>query len=146
MASWPGLQRRPARPHGTGSHDYTVNDVFVPEEYRLPLEGFSPPARQPGALYRVPLPTAFASCVAAVTLGIARAAIQEMMKLAGAKKPVGSVASLQNKLMIQADIARAEARLQGCLWPPPRTSALGNANLELVGRVFLGLDPGTDRF
>ena len=55
---------------GTGSHDQTVNDVFVPEEYTLPLEGFSPPARQAGALYRVPLPTASASCVAVGSPGL----------------------------------------------------------------------------
>ncbi len=36
---------------GTGSHDYALSDVFIPDEYTL--EGLDPPSRHPGSLYAV---------------------------------------------------------------------------------------------
>ena len=60
----------------TGSNDYQVADLFVPEQHTIPLVDFQPPPRRPGPLYAVPMTSTFVSCVATVTLGIARAAIE----------------------------------------------------------------------
>jgi alkylation response protein AidB-like acyl-CoA dehydrogenase len=93
----------------TGSNDYQVTDVFVPEEMAVPIPGFSPVPVQPGALYAVPMLATFVSCIAIVELGIARAAIEALMEIASAKTPTGSDSVLREKPSVQADLARAEA-------------------------------------
>src|SRR5215831_16131860 len=57
---------------GTGSHDYTAADVFVPVARSL---SFREPPVEPGPLYAVPTVALFGAVLAAVPLGIARHAI-----------------------------------------------------------------------
>jgi indole-3-acetate monooxygenase len=94
---------------GTGSDDYQVNDLFVPEERTIPLPDFFPVPRQPGPLYAVPMTSTFVSCIATVALGIARAAIEALGEIAGGKTPMGSQTVLREKPFAQANMARAEA-------------------------------------
>jgi alkylation response protein AidB-like acyl-CoA dehydrogenase len=94
---------------GTGSHDFRVNDVFVPADHAI--AGFSAPPTQPGTLYAAPFITVFAMCLASVPLGIARAAIDAFIDLAEAKTPVGAPGRLREKASAQADVGRAEALL-----------------------------------
>jgi indole-3-acetate monooxygenase len=94
---------------GTGSDDYQVNDLFVPEEWTIPLPDFFPAPRQPGPLYAVPMTSTFVSCIATVALGIARAAIEALGEIAGGKTPTGSQTVLREKPFAQANMARAEA-------------------------------------
>jgi indole-3-acetate monooxygenase len=63
---------------GTGSNDFVVNDVFVPEERTMSWR--NPRVRRPGALYA--LPYVFAAKVVAVPLGIARGALQAFKEMA----------------------------------------------------------------
>ena len=98
---------------GTGSHDFQVRDRFVPEERTLPLRDFTPVPTQPGALYAMPMPTVFASILPAILLGIARAAIDALVALAAGRTPTGSPVRLSEKVLAQADLARAEARVRG---------------------------------
>lgn len=95
---------------GTGSHDFTVQNVLVPARRSFRL--FSPPVR-PEPLYAMPLLTLFAPHVAAVSLGIARAALDELTALAHTKKPAFRAAHLADYATVQADLARAEGHLQG---------------------------------
>ncbi len=95
---------------GTGSHDYEVRDLPVPERHTVPIGGVRPWA--PGPLYRFPLYGLLAVGVAAVGLGIARAAIDELRSLAGAKVPTGSRRVLAERAAAQAGVAEAEALLQ----------------------------------
>jgi indole-3-acetate monooxygenase len=94
---------------GTGSNDYRVTGLFVPEERTIPLPGFSPVPRQPGPLYVVPMTSTFVACIATVALGIARAAIEALDEIAGSKTPMGSQAVLRERAIPQANRARAEA-------------------------------------
>ena len=55
---------------GTGSHDITVTDLFVPDERSLP--GFQATGGD-STLYRIPLISLFATALAAIALGILQA-------------------------------------------------------------------------
>jgi indole-3-acetate monooxygenase len=94
---------------GTGSHDISANDVFVPEQ-RVFLVG--DPARQrPEPLYHLPVIGAFVSHLAAVSLGIARGALDELVEMAQTKVPTFSTAVIADKPAAQIELARAEAAL-----------------------------------
>ncbi len=95
----------------TGSNDFQVTDLFVPERHTIPLVDFQPPPRRPGPLYAVPMTSTFVSCIATVALGIARAAIELLIEIGAEKRTAGSSTVLRDKPMAQADLARAEALL-----------------------------------
>ena len=95
----------------TGSNDFQVTDLFVPERHTIPLVDFQPPPRRPGPLYAVPMTSTFVSCIATVALGIARAAIESLIEIGAEKRTAGSSTVLRDKPMAQADLARAEALL-----------------------------------
>jgi alkylation response protein AidB-like acyl-CoA dehydrogenase len=94
---------------GTGSHDFEVRDAFVPEG-RSVLWGGRP--RLEGPLYQFPALGLLALGVAAVSLGIARRAIDELVALAGAKVPTGSRRTLANRPSVQRQVAEAESLLR----------------------------------
>jgi alkylation response protein AidB-like acyl-CoA dehydrogenase len=95
---------------GTGSHDFTVTDVFVPERRGLLfLTGRSSLDRP---LYRGPLTTWFGPMVASVALGIARGAIDTLADLAGRKVPTFRQNLLRERVLIQTQVAKAEALLR----------------------------------
>lgn len=94
---------------GTGSHDVSCEDVFVPAERVLSL--FDPVGFRPEPLYQMPVLTQVAPSVAVVALGIARAALSELAELAPAKIPTMSAAGLAEKPVAQVEVARAEAAL-----------------------------------
>jgi alkylation response protein AidB-like acyl-CoA dehydrogenase len=96
----------------TGSNDYMVEDLFVPAAHTLEIPGFSPIPRDPGALYSVPMPSLFVTCIAVVVLGIARAALDDAHKIAQTKKAGGLSMLLSEKVVVQVDMARAEALLR----------------------------------
>jgi indole-3-acetate monooxygenase len=92
----------------TGSNDFQVTDLFVPQQHTIPLVDFQPPPRRPGPLYATPMTSTFVSCLASVALGIARAAIESVIEIGAAKKTAGSSTVLRDKPLAQADLARAE--------------------------------------
>jgi alkylation response protein AidB-like acyl-CoA dehydrogenase len=96
----------------TGSNDYQMTDLFVPEEYTVPLVGFSPPPVDSGPLYAMPMPSTFVSCIAIVALGAARGALETLTELAASRTPTGSQSVLREKVLAQLDLARAEAQLR----------------------------------
>jgi alkylation response protein AidB-like acyl-CoA dehydrogenase len=94
---------------GTGSNDFTMADVFVPERRAV---WFSQPPVQPGPLYGLPAIALFAALIGCVSLGIARHALDAFADLAGAKTPTGSQVLLREKAMAQAQLGEAEGLLR----------------------------------
>lgn len=92
---------------GTGSHDYRVADLFVPGSH---IASWDTPLLD-GALFRAPKQTVLPITIAAVPLGIARAALNAVLELAQAKTPRLGTALLRDKPTMQAAVARAEAAL-----------------------------------
>lgn len=93
---------------GTGSHDVEVTDVLVPRERSFSLLTGAPTH----AGYTLPFFGVLASGVAAVGLGIARAAIDSFVAMAKSKTPPGSKRTLAHRDLVQMDVARAEAKLR----------------------------------
>ena len=92
---------------GTGSHDYAVSGLFVPEARAIP---FDAAPRAPGPLYRLPRQALLDNTMAALPLGIARTAIDTLVEIAaGGKRPAGAGVPLAERTTVQADVARAEA-------------------------------------
>lgn len=94
---------------GTGSHDFRVDGIFVPEQRAI--VGFGGIPTQPGRLYSLPF-TIFSVSLVGVPLGLARAAIDALTELAESKKPMDSGQLLKDKPAIQAAVGRAEAILR----------------------------------
>jgi len=94
---------------GTASDSYCVNDVFVSEAFSTTRE--DPTLRhERGPLYAFTMQGLYATGVAAVGFGIARAMLSEFIALASRKAP-RDLARLADNAVVQADVARAEARL-----------------------------------
>src|ERR1043166_5507039 len=94
---------------GTGSESYRVTDVFVPEAFSA-LRADPTSRREPGPLYAFTMPGLYAVGVAGVVLGIAQAMFEAFVALAGTKAPRG-LARLADNAVVQAEVARCEARL-----------------------------------
>jgi len=95
---------------GTGSHDMEVHDVRVPAERTTSLLTDSPIER--GPLYAFPVFGLLALSIAGVTLGIARASLDDIADLAGAKTPTLSSRRLAERVATQSGVARAEGSLR----------------------------------
>jgi len=91
---------------GTASHDFSVSDAFVPATHALTFDFQAWPT---GPLWRMPLFTVLFPPSAAVTLGIARAALDEVLALAPVKTPYRSARLMAERDMVQVAVARAEA-------------------------------------
>ena len=91
---------------GTGSHDYAVTDLFIPEAL---VHGPVVDSHRPQPLYQFVGWTHIAH--AALGLAIARVAIEEFIGLAGGKKAtwMAGEGHLATRTTIQAKVAQAEA-------------------------------------
>lgn len=94
---------------GTGSTDFAIHDAFVPESRAVGL-GVDGPLPRP--LYAFPQFGLLGMGIAAVALGLARGAIDELVDLAGGKTPAGSARPLAARPAAQSEVALAEAGLR----------------------------------
>ena len=94
---------------GTGSLDYTAEEVFVPNDR---IAGYQKSDIAPSPLYAFPNFTFLALGIAAVCMGIARASINELVHLAATKKRVSSSKTVADQQISQMKLAQAEADLQ----------------------------------
>ncbi len=98
---------------GTGSHDISVTDVFVPKSRTFPMEpDFVPGSHYRGPLYRLPLVGAAAGGIPTPMLGVARRALDEVTELARTKLPVASSGLLKERASAQIQLGRGEAILR----------------------------------
>lgn len=95
---------------GSGSLDYSVVDAHVPDR-RTIQPGITPPVID-SPLARFPNFALLAAGVAAVGLGVARRALDEVDDIARGKKPQFSGRTLAESGYTQIEFARAEARLR----------------------------------
>jgi alkylation response protein AidB-like acyl-CoA dehydrogenase len=99
---------------GTGSFDWTVQDVFLPERRTMihagvPLDNQW--ARWPGVTYALPAPCWVGPHHSSVITGIARAGIEALRALAVEKTPRGRTGMLCENPQVQDAVGRADAML-----------------------------------
>lgn len=93
---------------GTGSHDTVADEVFVPAD-RVFSVFDGPTVDRP--LYRFPVFGFFALSIGAAALGNARAAIDDLIEIAGGTTRLGSTRTLAERPATQAAVATAESAL-----------------------------------
>jgi alkylation response protein AidB-like acyl-CoA dehydrogenase len=91
---------------GTGSNDFSVQDVFVPQERTFAFP--DGPAQEPGPLYRGSIFDGLVRIISPIALGIARDALDTFTDLAGRKVPTRTASLLRDRATVQAQLAQAE--------------------------------------
>ena len=94
---------------GTGSRDFSIEDAFVPEDRIFLL--LDPSGHRQEPLYQLPPFGWFVSQAVTVSIGIARAALDEIAELAQSRIPSMSRDVLADRPVAQIEVARAEAQL-----------------------------------
>ena len=95
---------------GTGSDSYTMHELFVPDAHTV-IRDNPADRREKGTLYRFTTTNLYASGFGAVSLGIARAMLDEFTALAAAKTPQSLSRTLRDNPAIQKEAAIAHAKL-----------------------------------
>ena len=98
---------------GTGSDQYSVKDLFVPEAHSLPSIARNTPdrRREKGLTYSFSSLSMYAAGFAGVATGCARSTIASFIELARDKIPRGAKVSMRNNNVIQRELAQAEVRV-----------------------------------
>jgi alkylation response protein AidB-like acyl-CoA dehydrogenase len=127
----------------TGSHDIALTGALIPARRTASVISQEPVAA--GALYAFPVFGLLALTIAGVALGAGRAAIDDLVELAGGKTPTASTRTLAERATTQSRIAQAEAGLRaaraflygavGDAWE----TAVAGAAVSLEQRVALRL-------
>jgi alkylation response protein AidB-like acyl-CoA dehydrogenase len=92
---------------GTGSHDVSVDDVFVRAEETV---AFDRPSLLDTPLFRMPFAATLAAGCGAIALGIARAAIEVLIELGSTKASVDTGAALRERGSFLGRLAQLKAR------------------------------------
>jgi alkylation response protein AidB-like acyl-CoA dehydrogenase len=91
----------------TGSYDYELADVFVPERRVYPL--FTRVPRRGGALFKLGLLPLTAAGHAAWALGVARSTLDDVVEIARTKIRMGDESTLAHRATFQRDLSHHEA-------------------------------------
>ena len=128
---------------GTGSHDVEVEDVFVPADRAVVFEPLKRPnAAHGGPLHRLTMWHSI-GCDAVPALGIARAAIDDFLELAGNRTPSYTSTPLKERSIVQLRLAKAMATLEAAraylheTYDAAWQSALDGRDLDLGGKARL---------
>lgn len=127
---------------GTGSHDWSVEEQFVPDWRTVEVPGrltFNQWSRWPGTLYAMPVHALIGPHHSAIATGLARAGLDTFAELAGAKVPRGRAGLLREQVQVQDCVARADAMLSA--GQALRASVLG----ELWSTVESGAAPSAQQ-
>lgn len=96
---------------GTGSDNYEVQDLFVPDNFGFTRD-YIPERREEGLLYRFSFLNVYGAAFAAVALGISRSMLDAFYALAQAKTPNQSAGPLAHNTAIQREAGYNEAKWQ----------------------------------
>jgi alkylation response protein AidB-like acyl-CoA dehydrogenase len=127
---------------GTGSHDYSAADVFVPAEHTFDV--LRSPILRPEPLYGVR--NMYLSNLAGIPLGVARAAIDSVLELVEGKQTrIGT--GLRDEPLTHLSVARAEALLGGArafvfdvledIWSTLTSSKMVSARQQALYRLAI---------
>jgi indole-3-acetate monooxygenase len=120
---------------GTGSYDYELDDVFVPEARTLPL--FTRvPFRGTAPTFRMGIMPIVAAGHAGWALGVARSMLDDVRELATTKTRMGEPATLANKPSFQRGLAHHES-----MWRAARllvVETFGGVEAAVAGGDDLG--------
>jgi alkylation response protein AidB-like acyl-CoA dehydrogenase len=94
---------------GTGSHDFTISEVFVPDERSFSIFEH---AQLDFTLLRVPELCLSTMAFASVAVGIAAGAVDEVVALAAGKVPMFAVSTLAANPLFRNQLGRADAALR----------------------------------
>lgn len=97
---------------GTGSDQYGVSDLFVPDDHTVLHDRGRTPTRTGGLLYRFSFSNLYASGFAGLALGVARAFYDSFVDLAADKTARGARSTLRHNHVVQSQVAQASARLR----------------------------------
>lgn len=95
---------------GTGSCDYTAQDVWVPSERMSTTIDFTDWKHHP--IYQFPRFGLLSIPCGAIALGMARATLDEILSLASEKTPTGSRRTLAQRATLHRDVAVQEVALR----------------------------------
>jgi indole-3-acetate monooxygenase len=128
---------------GTGTHHFSVQDVFVPEERTVFAVGA--PLVQNGPRYKIPFGLSFAAGDAITALAVARSCLEAFGELAGAKTPRYMPGLLREQAHTQLTVGQAEAAVRsgrafllealGDLWDDTTSTGVASVDKRAVLRV-----------
>jgi len=95
---------------GTGSRDYELQDVLVPDGYWW--DWMEPQSQRGGARYATHIRSQIAACHSGFALGAGERALDEVISLAATKKRMLQKATIADRGVFQYDIGRARAQLE----------------------------------
>jgi len=94
---------------GTGSDEYVVEDVFVPQNHSMSRDTATE-RREDGLLYRFTSNQLYSCGFGGVGLGIARATIDAFLDLPATKTSRGASKPMRENNVVQSQVAQCEAR------------------------------------
>ncbi len=94
---------------GTASFSFEIDDIFVPESHTY-LESDAP--REDGPIYVIPKIPLFAIGFATISVALARACLDDAIKLAGQKTQRGVSAAMIDRSAVHLQIGENEANLR----------------------------------
>lgn len=97
---------------GTGSHDYVIEDLFVPEDFSYRTDTVAP--QRGGPVYTLGLKNTTALGHTGFALGVARRALDELVNIV-AQKRSSAYGTLGDSASFQQEFAMAEMRLRGAM-------------------------------
>jgi indole-3-acetate monooxygenase len=97
--------------NGTGTDDYSVDDLFIPEKFSA-LRDDASERREAGPLYKISTSMMFGLGFAAIALGVARATLDAAIETARAKTSRDLKTGMRHNNVVQATIGRCEAKLR----------------------------------
>ncbi len=121
---------------GTSSNQYSVTDLFVPEERALRRDD-PKHRREQGLLYRFTSGQLYSIGFGGVGLGIGRAVLDEFLKLPSGKTARGASKPMFQNNVIQSQVAQCEARWRSARLLLHEAADIAFAHIEQHGEMTL---------